>query len=196
VTEPATSGGAGRLRRAQLRWRLTGLPLRLAIQAAAGAAIGIAVFAVLRTNDTIDATAASVLVAVFFGIFTVFQQRQAQRRQHTVELITAFQTSDQLSAADKWMVERITNARPVEVDVSPDDEGHVVVLLDYYEFLAVLAQRGMVDVPLLMDLRGGAMARCFRMCETYIDDRRLRVRTSLYFGLDMFVAAYTRRAAP
>jgi hypothetical protein len=176
-----------------MRWRLTGLPIRLAVQAGAATVIGVISFAVLSTIDFIDATAASVLVAVFFGVFTVLQQRQSQRRQHTVELITAFQTAEQLCAADRWMARRITAGEPVGTTLSADDEAHVIVMLDYYEFLAVLAQRGMIDVALLMDLRGGAMTRCYRLCEAYIADRREHVWSNLYHGLDIFVTAHTRR---
>jgi hypothetical protein len=183
------------LRRAVLRWRVQHLAVRLAVQAAVGALIGFAAFRLLISSSTIDATAASVLVAVFFGIFTVLQQRQSQRRQHTVELITAFQTAEELCAADRWMAERIAGAEPVGPDLEPAAAGHVMVLLDYYEFLAVLAQRGMVDVPLLMDLRGGAMARCYAICDAYLADRRARVFAGLYVGLGVFVATYNRRVA-
>lgn len=181
------------LRSTQMRWRLTSLPLRLAVQAGAATAIGVVSFAVLRAIDFIDATAASVLVAVFFGVFTVLQQRQSQRRQHTVELITAFQTAEQLCAADRWMARRITAGESIETDIGADDEAHVIVMLDYYEFLAVLAQRGMIDVALLMDLRGGAMARCYRLSEAYIADRREHVWSNLYGGLDIFIKAHSRR---
>ena len=181
------------LRRALLRWRVQNLAVRVGVQALAGAAIGFAAFRVLLSNSAVDATAASVLVAVFFGLFTVLQQRQSQRRQHTVELITAFQTAEELCAADRWMAERIAAAEPGGADLEPAEAGHVMVLLDYYEFLAVLAQRGMVDVTLLMDLRGGAMSRCYAICEEYLADRRARVFAGLYVGLGVFVTTYSRR---
>lgn len=78
-----TASHESRLRRIRVRWRLLGLPVRLAIQTAAVTAAGFAIFAILQTTDAIDATAASLLVAVVFGSATVLQHRQAQRRQYT-----------------------------------------------------------------------------------------------------------------
>jgi hypothetical protein len=53
----------------------------------------------------------------------------------------------------------------------------------------------MIDVPLLMDLRGGAMTRCYRLCDAYIADRRENVWPHLYGGLELFVTAHARRQA-
>lgn len=184
---------AARLRQLQVRWRLAALPLRLIVQAALATAVGLAGYAALQANEQINETAASILVAVLFGTVAVFQQRQTQRRQHTVDLLTAFQSADRLAAADEWMSGRITRRAPVGPDVPAADEGHVITMLDYYEFLAVLAQRGLVDVPLVVDLRGSAMTRAYRICESYIADRRARVWPGLYVCLELFAVANARR---
>jgi hypothetical protein len=177
------------LRREHVRWRLARKPLRVATQGAAAALFAVAAFLFLRSSGDINETAASILIAVVFGVVTVYQQRQAQRRQHTVGLITAFQSADQLAAADVWMATRITNHREVGADITEADERHVITILDYYEFLATLALRGLVDTPLLIRLRGGTMARCFQLCRTYIADRRVRAGSEIYFCLELFADA-------
>ncbi|MFC6021101.1 hypothetical protein ACFP2T_33625 [Plantactinospora solaniradicis] len=181
------------LRRERVRWRLSRKPLRLVVQGVGLAALALTGFTFLRTSGEINETAASILVAVVFGAVTVLQQRQSQRRQHTVGLMTAFQSAERLSTADVWMAGRITSGRTVDADLAPDDERHVIPLLDYYEFLAVLAVRGLVDVPLLLNLRGGTMTRCFDLCRGYIEDRRIRAGAEVYQALEMLAAEYRRR---
>ncbi|MGH3905484.1 MAG: DUF4760 domain-containing protein [Pseudonocardiaceae bacterium] len=181
------------IRRQQGRWWLSGKPLWIIAQGIGVAALATAVFIFLRASGDINETAASVLVAVVFGVVTFRQQRQAQRRQHTVGLITAFQTAQTLSAADVWMASRISSERKVDVDIAESDECHVIAILDYYEFLAVLALRGIVDTTLLISLRGGTMTRCFHLCHAYIEDRRVRVGAELYESLEIFATEYARR---
>jgi hypothetical protein len=181
------------LQRVQLRWRLSSRWVRVVALSVAVSAVALVAFLALNASRRIDPTAASVLVAVIFGTATVFQQRQTQRRQHTVKMLTSFQSSERLAAADAWMADRIRLARRVDADIDAADEVHVITLLDYYEFLAVLAQRGMVDIPLLLDLRGGAMTRCFRLCRRYILDRRATVWPGLYSCLEAFAELYAGR---
>jgi hypothetical protein len=182
--------------RERIRWRLARKPLRLATQGGGVALPALGTFIFLRNSGQVNETAASVLVAVVFGVVTVLQQRQAQRRQHTVGLITAFQTADRLCAADVWMGSRISRRIPVDADVPAADEPHVITMLDYYEFLAVLALRGVVDTRLLVNLRGGTMSRCFRLCRDYVDDRRQRSGRELYQALEAFTDEYVRRSGP
>jgi hypothetical protein len=183
------AGLAAWLHRQEVRWRLARKPLRVAAQGIAAAALGVAAFLFLRTSGDINETAASILVAVLFGAVTVFQQRQAQRRQHTVGLLTAFQSADQLAAADTWMAIRISSNQEVDADIDPADERCVIAILDYYEFLAELALRGLVDTPLLVRLRGGTMSRCFHLCRPYVEDRRRRAGAEIYRCLEEFTAA-------
>jgi hypothetical protein len=183
------NGLATWFRRERVRWRLARKPLRLVAQAAATALLALAGFLFLRAGGDVNETAASILIAVVFGVVTVLQQRQAQKRQHTVGLITAFQSADHLAAADVWMASRISNHREVTGDIPEADECHVITILDYYEFLAVLAVRGVVDTPLLVRLRGGTMQRCFDLCRSYIEDRRLRTGPEIYRCLEDLTAA-------
>lgn len=153
-----------------------------------------AAFAFVSSGAAVDETAASVLVAVVFGVTTVLQLRQSQRRQHTVELITGFQNSEVLAAADTWMTTQIGSRRQVAIDIPPADERHVIAILDYYEFLSSLAIRGLVDVSLLLSLRGGTMLRCYAVCRTYVEHRRRTVGGELYQSFGLFVEEYGRRA--
>ncbi|THV37161.1 DUF4760 domain-containing protein [Glycomyces buryatensis] len=143
-------------------------------------------------NDIND-TAASVMVAVVFGATTVLQVRQSQRRQHTVDLITNFQSTETLAAADMWMAERIAAGRPVDADVTPDESLHAITILDYYEFLSMLGARGIIDVRLLLELRGGTMKRCFDTCRGYIEHRQAQVGDELYRYFETLIDVYADR---
>lgn len=177
----------------RLRWSLASPVLRVTTQGVVTAILAAATFIVVTSGSEINETAASVLVAIVFGVATVYQVRQSQRRQHTVELLNAFQSSEVLSAADVWMVRRIAAHQPIGCKPPEDDDRHVISLLDYYEFLAALALRGLVDVPLLLSLRGGTMTRCMRLCRGYIDHRRTTVGNELYRCFEALVDEYARR---
>lgn len=175
-----------RVRLIQTRWRLVNQPLRLTIQAAAAGAAGSAIFTALQASHSINTATASVIVAVVFGTVTILQQRSTQRQKYTVDLISAFQTAEKLAAADTWMANRIADNEAVTADISETDEPLVMALLDYYEFLAILSEQGVVDVPIIRSLRGGTMARCFRLCKPYIEDRRNRTGPEIYRALERF----------
>lgn len=187
------NGTGNGLRLVRLRWHLANPLLRLSAQAAIVAVLAVAGFAFLRIGDAINETAASVLIAVVFGVSTVFQVRQTQRRQHTVDLLTNFQSSEALSVADVWMAHRIAQHRQIEVDIPLDEERHVIAMLDYYDFLSELALRGLVDVSLLLGQRGGAMTRCFGICRGYITNRRGTVAPDLYSDFEILVGEHARR---
>jgi hypothetical protein len=187
-----TTDRKNRIRRVRLRWHLSRPPFRLLAQAGMVAVAALAGFAVLSIGDAITETAASVLVAVVFGAATVLQLRQSQRRQYTVGLLTNLQSTDTLSAADMWMAQRIASHQQVDDDVSTEDMRCVIALLDYYEFLSTLALRGFIDIPLLMNLRGGTMTRCYDICDTYITTCRSDIGAELYAGFETFVDEYAR----
>jgi hypothetical protein len=182
-----------RLQRVRFRWGLANPLLRNLVQAGALAGVVIAGFAGLRLGDRIDATSASVLVAVIFGAATVLQLRQAQRRQYTVELLTNFQTTEALAAADMWMAARIADHREVPSDLPADELRYAMAMLDYYEFLATLALRGFIDVSMLRSLRGGTMSRCHDLCRTYIAGCRAEIGGELYRCFELFVEEHRRR---
>jgi hypothetical protein len=193
AADGAWAAGGG-LRRLRVRWALSSPLLRVAVQAAVIAVVAGVGFGFLSTRSDIDETAASILVGVVFGVATVLQLRQAQRRQHTVELLATFQAAELLAAADSWMATRISSRRRVDADVPADDERYAMTMLDYYEFMSSLALRGLVDVPLVMGQRGGTMSRCYELCRSYIEDRRGSVGGELYRSFEVFVDEYSRRS--
>lgn len=180
-------------RRIRIRWHQSNPWLRIGIQAGLVAVMVGGGFALLMVRNDINDTAASVMVAIVFGVTTVLQLRQSQRRQHTVELITNFQSTETLAAADIWMAGRIAAGRPVGGDVTPEESQHVITILDYYEFLSTLGARGIIDVRLLLRLRGGTMKRCFDTCRMYIEHRRAQVGDELYRSFETLVDVYGRR---
>ena len=181
-----------RSRQLRLRWHLAGPLFRLLAQAGVVAVAAVVGFAFLSIGNVINETAASVLVAVVFGVATVLQLRQAQRRQYTVGLLMNLQSTLTLSAADLWMAQRIAAHREIDDEVPAEDMQHVIALLDYYEFLSALAFRGFVEIPLVIDLRGGAMTRCYDLCRSYITKCRAEIGSELYVGLETFVDEYAR----
>lgn len=186
-----TVGEAMRVRavlaRAALQWRVLPRRVKLLVQVGSVSAFSIVVFTLLLNRPDVDSTAASLLVGVALAAVGFLQNRQVERRQRTVELIAALQNSDTLSAADCWMAKRIARADPVTDAVDEADDLLVITLLDYYEFLCVLAERGHLDGELLSDLRGGAMRRTWQACSAYITARRIRVGGELYRRFDDFV---------
>lgn len=156
--------------------------------------VGVIAFVIVDVGPDIDETAASILVAAVFGVATVLQLRQTQRRQHTIGLLTNFQSTESLNAADMWMAQRIATRLPIDDDLSPDDRRHVIAMLDYYEFLASLALRGFIDVPLLVELRCGAMRRSLHICWDYIMRCREEIGAELYRSLEIFVREHARHS--
>jgi hypothetical protein len=184
-----------RYNRLYLRWQQVDPRLRIAVQSLAAAGLVVLIFGALRAPVRgVNETAASILVAVVFGAATVLQTRQTQRRQHSVELIMSFQTTDALVAADVWMADRIESGEPVGPALPADEQRHVVTMLDYYEFLSSLALRGYVDVRMLLGLRGGAMSRCYECCREYIDHRREHVGDELYRSVQVLVREHGDQA--
>lgn len=188
-----TEDRGARLRVARVRWHQSNPLLRTGIQVGAAALLAVGGFALLMARDDVNETAASVIVAVVFGVATVLQLRQSQRRQHTVELITNFQSTETLAAADGWMADRIASGRPVGADATGIEFHHAMTILDYYEFLSALGARGIIDSRLLLRLRGGTMRRCFDVCGEYIEHRRSKVGTELYRNFELLADEYARR---
>jgi hypothetical protein len=153
------------------------------------------VFAGLRAGVEIEATAASVLVAIVFGVATVALQRQAQRRQATVGLVSLLVSDDRIAPAETWLADRALRGQLITEEIvgSPADRQRVAAVLDYYEMLSVLARRGLVDVGIVIDLAGGGMTWAFHQCRPYIDYRRANDSPWLYSDLESFVLVYERK---
>lgn len=145
----------------------------------------------------LDTTAISILVG-FLGGFAAFVERaKTEERFYTVSLLQSISTSETLAGSDSWMAERL-HERSDLTEEHLDDQGrfHLVNLLDYYEFLAVLDRKGVVDGSLVRSLRGPAMSAAFRAAEPYINSRRQRTGNEmLYARLERFARDQERLAA-
>lgn len=179
-----------RIEKARGRWRTWPRGVRLLVQLGLIVGIALVAFVLLQLRADVDSAAASVLVGIVLGAAAFLQNRQVERRQHTVELISALQNSETLSEADCWMADRISSGVPVTDEIEKDLDRLVITLLDYYEFLCILVERGYLDGGLLADLRGPAMARGFDICSAYVAVRREKVGSDLYRRFESFVLVY------
>ena len=138
-------------------------------------------------------------LSLIFGFgagFAVYVQRSAvERRSHTIDLLRTLSDSQVLAPADTWMAERIASGEPVVTEQLDDEQRRcLVTLLDYYEFLCVLADDEVVDKKVLLGLRGPAMHGAVRLCRNYIDERRaLTTNPRLYIHLEVMAGRAERR---
>jgi hypothetical protein len=183
---------AAHVRHVSTWWRIANPTLRTTAITVGTLGIVLGIFGALNTIETINATAASILVAVIFGIVTIFQQRQSQRRQYTVDLLTTFVSNDRVSSATAWLADRRINNKPITGKVSAYERSYVSAALDYYELIAALALRGRVDIPIVLDLIGSAMIRDFESCRSYIEHRRATDAPHLYSDIELFLTEYRR----
>lgn len=178
---------ARQLRRWWSLWPLVALVASLALAAAVIA---------VRDRTPLDATELSLIFGFGAG-FAVYVQRAAvERRAHTIELLTALSTSQVLSPADLWMAERIADGHlPPLADLDTTERGHLVTLLDYYEFLCVLAAQEVLDRKVLLAMRGSAMASAYTLTRSYVVARRVATgNDALYVHLEQ--AADRVRSTP
>jgi hypothetical protein len=164
----------------------------MAIITAAIFGIVLAAFTLVNTINALNATAASVLVAVAFGVATIFQQRQSQRREHTVNLLAELISAGHVGAGIAWVADRQMNNEPVTEKITAEERRHVRAALNYYELISALALRGHVDVRVVRDIAGSSMSRNFNICRPYIDYRRGTTAPLLYSDTELFLAEYCR----
>jgi hypothetical protein len=176
----------------RVRWHTLNPATRTAMAAVTIFGIVLAVFTVFNAISPINATAASVLVAVVFGIVTIFQQHQSQRREHTVNLLTGFLATGHVAAGLAWIADRQLLNEPIAEQPSMEDRHHISVALDYYELISALAIRGQIDVRMVRDLLGSSMIRDFDACRPYIDYRRGLNAPKIYSDTELFLAEYCR----
>lgn len=184
---------ASSIRHALIQWRLANPAIRTILIGIGTTGLALGIFGAVNAIDVINATAASVLVAVVFGVVTIFQQRQSQRRQHTVDLLTEFLSADRISTATAWLADRRITQKPVTKEISASERSHVIAAFDYYELIATLALRGLVDVRIVVDLAGASMARDYESCRSYIEHRRVTDAPNLYREIEVFLARYSLR---
>lgn len=182
---------ASNVRRALIQWQLANPAVRTILIGIGTAGLVLGIFGAVNAIDVINATAASVLVAVVFGVVTIFQQRQSQRRQHTIDILTEFLSADRVSAATAWLADRRITKKPVTGEVSASERSHVIAAFDYYELIATLALRGLLDVRIVVDLARPSMARDYEFCQSYIEHRRAADAPNLYREIEIFLTRYS-----
>jgi uncharacterized protein DUF4760 len=129
---------------------------------------------------------------VVFGVATIFQQRQSQRREHTVQLLTEVLATGHVAAGIAWIADRQMNNEPIPEQMSTEERHHVRAALNYYELISALALRGQVDVRIVRHLIGSSMIRNFDACRSYIDYRRNTNAPKIYSDTELFLAEYCR----
>jgi len=174
------------------QWRIFNPAARTAITTVGVFGAVLTAFTLVNTINALNATAASVLVAVTFGVATIFQQRQSQRREHTVSLLTELISAGHVGAGIGWVADRQMNNEPITEKISAEERRHVRVALNYYELVSALALRGQVDVRVVRDIAGSSMTRNFDICRPYIDYRRGSTAPLLYTETELFLAEYCR----
>jgi hypothetical protein len=136
------------------------------------------------------ATAASVLIGAVTWLVSHRREQGQARISHTADLIANISTSERLADANYSVTTLINSGgRPALADIEPELELHVVTMLDYYEYIAELCMRGVVDKPTVVSLRGNLMRRTWDACSRYIADTRERQRRLVYIEFERFVAA-------
>lgn len=140
----------------------------------------------VRQLTPLDATELSLIFGFGAG-FAVYVQRSAvERRAHTIELLTQLSTSQVLAPAAAWMAEQIASGELAPLrDLDDEERAHLVVLLNYYEFLCILAAQEVLDRKVLLAMRGPAMANTFDLTREYVTARRVsNDHDDLYVNLE------------
>jgi hypothetical protein len=184
---------ANSIRYATARWRVSNPAVRTIIITVGTFGIVLAIFSVFNAINPLNTTAASILVAVVFGVATIFQERQSQRREHTVHLLNEILATGHVAAGIAWIADRQMNNEPITEHMSAEQRNHVRAALNYYELISALGLRGQVDVRLVRDLLGSSMMRNFDACRPYIDYRRSNTNApKIYSDTEHFLAEYCR----
>lgn len=147
-------------------------------------------------GDSLDLTALSIAVATGFGAISSFQSAQMQRRQHTIDLLAAFQTADTLAASDAHVASLMRRTAHIDDDIDPEDDRYLINLLDYYEFISLSARNGHVDPATVVLLRGPAMVALWRCSSRYVTARRARYGPGLYAATEAFVTGAMAHLLP
>lgn len=140
------------------------------------------------------AAAFATAVSVIIGAATWWVSHRREQRQsrisHTADLIANISTSERLADASYAVTALINSRRSLALaDIDPELERHVVTMLDYYEYIAELCMRGVVDKPTIVSLRGNLMQRTWAVCSGYVADTRDRQQRLVYIEFERFVAA-------
>lgn len=137
-----------------------------------------------------ELTAASIGIALVFGMITAMQNALGDRRRTTVELLGSFSTSDALAASDAAIARHLAGGHAIDADVDREFDACLIHVLDYYEYLCRAARSGAIDRRMLKDLRGPSVTLLFERSRDYIESRRRTFGDRLYCMTEWFVTDY------
>lgn len=123
-----------------------------------------------------------LLVAFFTWLATHIKTKKDTKITNTVNLINNLSTVEHLLNADLEVRRAIKNNHEFDYDkIDEKLEKQLTVLLDYYEFLAELYDRDVIDNDSVEHLRGGLMLEAFEKSKSYIEHLRRKLnRNDLY----------------
>lgn len=149
---------------------------------------------VVQRQTTLDSTSLSIIAGFGAGIAIFVQRTITERRQYTINLLIAFSTNEMLAPADRWMAERIARGRKIEADLlSATEAGHLVSLLDYYEFICLLFLEETLDRRVFLAIRFNAMRLAFSCARNYITQRREATGwPGLYANIEKVIDSHSR----
>ena len=143
------------------------------------------------------ATAASVLVAIGFGVSAARASRRQQREIHTLNLLSV-SFSDKVLQEAASLVYDISKTGAKPPVLGSDHDFHFRSLLSYYHYLSVAAANDLINVDILMKQKGAAMTRAVAALSDWIAAQRTALGDDAYMqGLEQFVgkkiASHLRR---
>lgn len=139
-------------------------------------------------------TSASIFIAVLIYVIGSFERRAFEKRQNTVKLISKFHDAGPVQEALAQLVQWKREKRVFPDDkVSPEEDGVIIVILDYYDFLAASTIKRDVSRTSVLQYVAGAMIADYRMLEGYVAARRIALkRPKLYASFESFVRRFEK----
>lgn len=134
-------------------------------------------------------TAIAIVAATVTWIITHWYDRASDRVTHTTAVLASLSTSDRLAESSFQVTRLIDAGRKVSRRSGIDEklEGHVVDILDYYEFICDLYISGVLSRKTIVELRGRLMRRTWSVREEYIMETRAAQKRPVYSGFERFV---------
>jgi hypothetical protein len=128
----------------------------------------------------------SVTLALITWVATVAMKIRSEKKKHTIDLISQFQSNDGIYKSDLSMALRIkNNEKPKSGNMDIKSEETLIRLLDYYEFIATSVREKYIIYDIVKHLRGGAIFSAFELSQSYIVERRLALdRPELYLNFE------------
>lgn len=141
------------------------------------------------------------LISLIFGSITfilgINLGGRHLKRQNTVHVLTQIFSTEALSAANAKLAQINLDVQrgnyTLDGNVPEEIDKHIIVMLDFYEFISHGAIYGTLSAKTIKYQRGGTMRTTFQACEKYITERReLLERPNLYHSYEVFIKKYVK----